>query len=122
MTPSVGQPFLSCIDSSATVGTIANMKAQLLMRRRAADADGSFAEYVVWQLPKPLPPSPHSFKYRLAYVENDVCVVRYDNELGKGDHRHYGRQELRYLFSSPQQLIADFEFDIARWKRENSNS
>ena len=98
------------------------MKASLLVRRRVADADGSFAEYVVWQLPKPLRPSTHMFKYRLAYVEDNVCVVRYDNEAGKGDHRHYGDRERQYVFSSPRQLIADFEDDIARWKRENRHS
>jgi hypothetical protein len=98
------------------------MKATLLFRRRVADATSSFAEYVVWLLPKPLPPSTHSFKYRLAYVVDGRCVIRYDNELGKGDHRHYGARERAYRFSSAKQLIADFEADIARWNRENSDS
>ena len=77
---------------------------------------------MVWLLPKPLPPSKHLFKYRLAYVVDQVCVIRYDNELGKGDHRHFGAREQPYRFSSPKQLIADFEADIARWNRENSDS
>jgi Family of unknown function (DUF6516) len=98
------------------------MKAALLMRRRVADAGGGFAEYVIWSLPKPLPPSRHTFKYRLAYVADQVCVVRYDNELGKGDHRHYGSTERSYAFTTPQKLVADFEADIARWNRENSHS
>ena len=98
------------------------MKAILLMRRRVAVTDGSFAEYVIWQLPKPLPPSSHSFKYRLAYIQNGRCTVRYDNEAGKGDHRHFGGKELRYDFADPQQLIADFEDDIARWNNENGHS
>jgi Family of unknown function (DUF6516) len=98
------------------------MKATLLLRRRVADAGGGFAEYVVWLLPKSLPPSTHLYKYRLAYVVNRECVVRYDNEFGKGDHRHYGAKERPYAFSTPRQLIADFEADIARWNRENSHS
>lgn len=98
------------------------MKAAQLMRRRVASADGAFAEYVVWLLPKPMPPSKHPYKYRLAYVVNRECVVRYDNERGKGDHRHFGTRERPYVFSTPRKLIADFEADIERWNRENSDS
>lgn len=98
------------------------MKAALLLRQRVADASGGFAEYVIWSLPKPLPPSTHAFKSRLAYIVRGDCVIRYDNELGKGDHRHFGARQRPYSFSSPQQLIADFEADIARWNRENSDS
>jgi hypothetical protein len=98
------------------------MKAVLLLRRRVADEDGGFAEYVVWQLPQPLPPALHRFKYRLAYVVGEVCVIRYDNERGKGDHRHWRGKEEPYVFSGPRQLLADFEADIKRWNRENIDS
>ena len=47
---------------------------------------------------------------------------RYDNEAGKGDHRHFGEKESNYTFQTPEKLIADFERDIARWNRENRNS
>jgi hypothetical protein len=93
-----------------------------MMHRRVADAHAGFAEYVIWQLPRPNPPSKHHFKYRLAYVVNRECVIRYDNEHGKGDHRHYGSRERPYAFSTPQQLVADFEADIARWNREDRDS
>ena len=66
--------------------------------------------------------SVHEFKYRLAYVVGGVCVVRYDNEVGKGDHRHFGGKERAYAFKTPDKLIADFQRDIARWNRENRNS
>ncbi|MBL8385369.1 MAG: hypothetical protein JNM90_19965 [Burkholderiales bacterium] len=98
------------------------MRATLLLRRRVADNVGGFAEYVVWLLPKPLAPSTHPYKYRLAYVVAQECVIRYDNEGGKGDHRHYGNREHAYGFSNPRQLVADFEADIKRWNRENSDS
>ncbi len=52
----------------------------------------------------------------------DVCVLRYDNEVGKGDHRHYGDKESIYKFTTPDQLVADFQRDIARWNNENRNS
>jgi hypothetical protein len=51
-----------------------------------------------------------------------VCVVRYDNEAGKGDHRHYQGKESAYAFAGPDKLIAAFQSDIARWNRENSDS
>ena len=104
-----------------SVGKITIMKAEPILKQRVADVGGGFAEYVVWLLPKPLTPSEHRYKYRLAYVKNGHCVVRYDNERGKGDHRHFGNQEIQYIFSTPRKRIADFEADIARWNLENSN-
>jgi Family of unknown function (DUF6516) len=62
-------------------------KARKITRTRLVVGDG-FAELVVWLVPEPVPGSMHSYKYRLAYVVNDVCRVRYDNERDKGDHRH----------------------------------
>jgi hypothetical protein len=58
----------------------------------------------------------------LAYVVRGVCVVRYDNEAGKSDHRHFGERETKYSFTTPEALIEAFERDIARWNRENSRS
>ena len=98
------------------------MKATLLIRRRLVYSESAFAELVLWQLPKSLERSGHPFKYRLAYVTRGTCVVRYDNELIKGDHRHFGSKEGRYVFTTPEQLVADFQKDIARWNRENSDS
>lgn len=62
------------------------------------------------------------FKYRFAYIVHGECVVRYDNEVGKGDHRHYGAKEGSCAFSDPDALIAAFQTDIARWNRENSDA
>ena len=101
---------------------MSNMTAVLLLRRRVVVADDAFVEIVIWRLPKALPPSRHMFKYRLAYVVDGDCVVRYDNEQGKGDHRHYEARETRFRFSDPETLIADFEADIRRWNDENGRS
>ena len=60
---------------------------------------------------RPLPPSTHRFKYRLAYVVAGECVVLYDNERGKGDHRHFAGDQEPYKFISPDQLIEDFSAD-----------
>jgi len=68
----------------------------------------AFAEVVIWALPRALAGSSHSFKYRLAYVVNGDCVLRYDNEAGKGDHRHRGGREALYKFTDPDRLMTDF--------------
>jgi hypothetical protein len=33
-------------------------------------------------------------------VVDGVCVLRYDNEAGKGDHKHIGTVETAYVFES----------------------
>jgi hypothetical protein len=53
---------------------------------------------VIWQIPSPVSGNGHSFKYRLAFVKDGICVLRYDNEAGKGDHRHKGKEEVSYEF------------------------
>lgn len=98
------------------------MKAVQLVSARVVYSGSAFADLVLWRLPKPLKGSAHAFKYRLAYVVRGECVLRYDNEVGKGDHRHFGKKESSYAFTTPDKLIADFQKDIARWNHENSNS
>jgi len=95
------------------------MKADPLVRRRVVVAMDAFVEMVVWRLPVPLTPSRHCYKYRLAYVVAGKCVVLYDNERSKGDHRHFAGREVPYRFVSPERLIADFDADRKRWDREN---
>lgn len=101
---------------------MSNMKAVALVRTRVVYSESTFAELVLWQLPRALAGSGHRYKYRLAYVVNGLCVIRYDNEAGKGDHRHYGGREISYRFIDPDRLIADFQRDIARWNHENRDS
>lgn len=91
------------------------MKAVLLQRERVSLAEAMFAEIVIWRVPSPVAGSRHAFKYRLALIDGDVCVVRYDNEAGKGDHKHVDGVELRYDFTSVAQLLIDFETDVERW-------
>jgi len=98
------------------------MKAIQLICTRIIYSESAFAELVLWRLPQPLRGSPHYFKYRLVYSVGGECVLRYDNETGKGDHRHFGGKEGVYIFTTPEQLIADFQNDIERWNHENRNS
>ena len=98
------------------------MRAVALVRRRVVVAVDAFVEIVVWRVGEPVAPSTHAFKYRLAYVIAGKCVVLYDNERGKGDHRHFGARQRPYDLASPDRLMADFMADVARWNRENRRS
>jgi hypothetical protein len=55
------------------------MKAELLMRERLILSRRAFVEIVIW-----------------------------DNEAGKGDHKHLDEIEVRYIFSNLDTLQADF--------------
>jgi hypothetical protein len=69
-------------------------------------------EGVVWLVPEPVPPSEHPYKYRLVYVCEGKRIVGYDNERGKGDHKHLGEVESEYVFAGVKQLLADFMNDV----------
>ena len=84
------------------------MQAELITRFVDLTPEGHVIELVVWRLPRPVPPITHGFKYRAAYVVDGVRVLGYDNERGKGDHRHVGGRELPYTFTSVDQLVEDF--------------
>lgn len=92
------------------------MNTKLMLNERHTISEFSFVEMVVWHLPSPLPGSGHNFKYRLAFVVNGSCVLRYDNEAGKGDHRHKGGEEIVYQFITPQILLDDFWHDVDNWR------
>ena len=91
------------------------MRATRLVRTKEVRDDGTIVEIVVWELPEPLPPCSHCYKYRLFYGNDSASRVRYDNERGKGDHRHVDEEESSYAFSTVEQLLDDFERDIADW-------
>jgi hypothetical protein len=89
------------------------MKAELLLRQREPINDRSFIEMVVWLVAQPVTGSTHKFKYRLAFVVDGICIVRYDNEAGKGDHRHVGETQQPYAFTTIEKLLADFRADCS---------
>jgi hypothetical protein len=47
-------------------------------------------------------------------VKEGKRLVGYDNERGKGDHKHIGDQEQGYAFQSVEQLLEDFWNDVKR--------
>jgi hypothetical protein len=92
------------------------MEARLLLRERTQLAEDRFIEVVIWALPVPLAGSIHGFKYRLAFVVDEVCVLRYDNEAGKGDHKHVYGREVPYRFTTLDRLLRDFRRDVEEWR------
>lgn len=98
------------------VGIIINMNAELMLNERHVLSENAFVEMVVWRLPSPGPGSRHGFKYRLALVVNGRCVLRYDNEQGKGDHKHAGENQVPYTFTTPRALLDDFWKDVDDWR------
>jgi hypothetical protein len=89
------------------------MAARQILRDRKAFGNGVIVERVVWQLPESTMDYPHGLKYRLYCSHSGQCLVRYDNERGKGDHKHIGADERPYRFVSLMQLFADFAADVA---------
>ncbi len=91
-----------------------NMKAVLIQKSRIVLSERSFYEIVMWQLPEPVPGSAHPYKYRLALVVEGTCVLRYDNERGKGDHRHIEGREEKIEFTGLSDLLRAFKADMER--------
>lgn len=88
-------------------------KAAKIFQRRIEFPDNCLLEGVIWLLPEePVVGSEHLYKYRLYYGSGRNRDVGYDNERGKGDHRHYGEREEPYEFSTPEQLLEDFFADV----------
>jgi hypothetical protein len=100
------------IDAYGVECHIVDMKAELLFRERIIYNDGAILEMTVWRVPMPVPPSRHFLKYSLFYGRPGERIVLYDNERGKGDHRHYGPREEAYRFVSVEQLLTDFRSDV----------
>lgn len=95
------------------------MDASKLIHQRHILSENTFVEMVVWNVPTAVKGSDHHYKYRLALVVDEICVLRYDNESGKGDHKHINGQEIEYTFSNPRTLLNDFWQDIELWRNEN---
>lgn len=97
------------------------MRAELLNDERYVIGSDAVAEIVIWRLPEPLAGSRHFLKYRLAFVANGRCVLRYDNETGKGDHRHARGRVRPYRFAGYNQLLADFWSEVDKWWRDHED-
>ena len=91
-------------------------KAVLVLHEKIVRDDGAIVELVMWQLPSATPDRLHALKYRLYFGRGGKCLVRYDNETGKGDHKHVGNEEIPYFFTTLKALLDDFWHDVDHWR------
>jgi hypothetical protein len=83
-----------------------------LISTKRVYADGLIVRAVVWWLPELLPPSRHRYRYRLFCDRPGERVVAFDNERGKGDHKHVQGAESPYPFTTLEKLLEDFAASI----------
>ncbi|MDN5870323.1 MAG: DUF6516 family protein [Nitrococcus sp.] len=94
------------------------MRTVPLFKDKRRFSDGAIIEIVIWRLPDTDAERPHGLKYRLYYGKAGQRLVGYDNERGKGDHKHFEGKELAYAFTTVERLIGDFFADVARLRGE----
>jgi hypothetical protein len=95
-----------------------NTKAELLFHVKERDELGNTVEMKAWRV-KVSEHTPHGLKYSLVYVVDGRRVIGYDNERGKGDHRHYGEREEPYRFTTMAALVQEFKADMARYREDD---
>jgi hypothetical protein len=82
------------------------MTAELVFHEKRVEASGAILEMKIWRVPDPVPPTDHGLKYSLFYGFPGRRLVGFDNERGKGD------REFAYVFTSAEQLMADFLTEV----------
>jgi hypothetical protein len=50
----------------------------------------------------------------MVFVRDGKRLVGYDNERGKGDHKHIGGREHKYRFIDIDTLVGDFLRDVEK--------
>jgi len=90
------------------------MKATRLFYDKAVLPDGGVVDMTIWRLPAQSAERPHGLKYSLFYGRDGERIVGYDNERGKGDHKHLGTTQVPYRFVNVEKLVADFLADVER--------
>ena len=93
-------------------------KASLIRHNRFNDTYGNIVEMKIWSVPV-TEHTPYGVKYSLVYIVSGERVIGYDNERGKGDHKHVdGKQDL-YSFVDVDVLVEDFVSDVEAFIRRH---
>ena len=96
------------------------MKAVKIFYDKAILPDGATVQMTIWQLPRSTQERPHGLKYSLFYGGQDDRIVGYDNESGKGDHKHIRDVQTRYKFVNVEAMVTDFLADVERIRNEHN--
>ncbi len=98
------------------------MAEPLLKDRVYLSADRkSFAEFKIHRVPKS-EAFPDGVKYSMSFVQEGKCVLRYDNELGKRHHRHFGKKEGKVKFESIERLVERFLGETEKIRTHGSDT
>lgn len=87
------------------------MKAILIRHDRFNDVYGNVVEMKIWSVPV-TEHTPDGVKYSLVYIVDGERVIGYDNERGKGDHKHIDGKQTPYHFIDVDVLIEDFSSEV----------
>jgi hypothetical protein len=87
------------------------MKAILIRHERFNDIYGNIVEMKIWSVPV-TEHTPDGVKYSLVYIIDGERVIGYDNERGKGDHKHIDGKQTPYQFIDVDVLVEDFSSDV----------
>jgi hypothetical protein len=94
------------------------MKGHLIIHNKVTDELGNTLEIKMWRVPVSQH-TPHGYKYSLVYIVGNERAIGYDNERGKGDHKHLFGNEHPYSFKGLRELARDFKRDIASFKEKH---
>ncbi len=100
------------LTSYALIAIIDLMRATLLFSDKNILEDGAILEIRIWSVPAAVEPSSHRYKYSLYYGKAGERLVGFDNEKGKGDHKHVMGVERPYMFVSIANLLRDFRAEV----------
>jgi|SRR3989344_4306418 len=89
--------------------------AKLLFRERTVLGSnaGTFVEMRAFEVPQSRE-FPDGVKYSLVFILGGECVLRYDNEHGKGHHRHFKGKEAGIDFKAIEDLAKDFLSEVEK--------
>ena len=87
------------------------------MKEKFSDELENLIEMKIWKVPVSQN-KPYGFKYSLVYIVKGERVIGYDNETGRGDHRHYKGMVEDYRFESAIKLVNDFKEDILNYRKK----
>lgn len=96
---------------------ITHVLSELLYHLKRLLPEGDVLEIKIWKIPKSKE-FPEGIKYSLVYIHDDVRVIGYDNERGKGNHKHYYDKEEEINFKNWSELVEMFEDDVKSLRRK----
>lgn len=80
---------------------------------RTTLSDGSYVDWSIIRI-KPDKWRQHGNRYRIAWIQEGMCRVLFDNHHGKNDHCHIDGVEKDYAFTTVEQLWTDFRMEVKK--------